>query len=980
MSDSARRRHHARAALITALATAGTLAITPMANAAVDGSNVVISEVYGGGGNSGSVYTNDFVELYNPTDEPIDVTGWVLDQKSVNGNSGGTVTLSGVIPANGYYLVQGAAGNNSPAPLPTPDATGSFNFSGTNAIAELRDATGIVDLVGWGSATEFEGAPAGRTSNSTSVQRDPVEVDTDNNADDFIVAAPTPQNSGNEGGGTPEEPEEPVEPGEIIPISQIQGEGAESPLLGQTVTTEGVVTASYDEGGKNGFIIQTGGTGEDVPTASEAIFVYLGGSGVYPAIGESVTVTGRVGEHFGTTQLSNVTVNPADADLDPVTPLEIEYLPVGDEEREPLEHMLLQPTGAHTVTNNYALNTYGEIGLAPGEEAFMQPTDVVLPGQQAQELQAEHDAELVTLDDGRTRNYMNADQETPLPYIAVDGEAGTSLRTGDQVAFQNPVVLDYDHNLWRFQPTTPITGDNSAEELPIAWEDSRPAALAEIDTVAGDYSVAAFNVLNYFTSLGEDEPGCDYYTDMYGTPVATDYCDVRGAYTPEAFDDQQTKIVNAINMMDTDVVALSEIENTATVTGDVAARDESLAQLVDALNADAGEERWAYAESPAELGTDEDYIRVAFIYNPNTVETVGESRIFDDAVYTGTARQPLAQEFQAVGGGQSFVAVANHFKSKGSVSHGDSATGDGQGNNANVRNNQAQALLDHLDAQEDWADTPTFILGDLNAYSREDAIRTLEANGYINLNTAYAGHEPTYQFSGLLGSLDHALGNEAADALVEDAVVWNINGDEPISYEYSRRNYNTVDFHDDSPFRSSDHDPIKVGFNLDGAAETPDEPGAITVEDSYLDEDGNTVIEFSDGTKITIPAGESITVESTTVDEDGNTVIVFSDGTSITIPAGEDGNPGRTGQDGESITVENTTVDEDGNTVIEFSDGTSVTIPAGEDGQDGNDGNDGEGSSELSSSEGFLGLLLGLGVIGGLLAAALNFFAPGLLF
>src|SRR5699024_1758040 len=121
-----------------------------------------------------------------------------------------------------------------------------------------------------------------------------------------------------------------------------------------------------------------------------------------------------------------------------------------------------------------------------------------------------------------------------------------------------------------------------------------------------EYSIASFNVLNYFTSLGRDEEGCRAYNDMYGNPVATNYCDVRGAYSAEAFRDQQNKIVAAINELDVDVLGLEEIENTYALTGDIERRDEALSKLVDALNAAVGTERWAYAASPATVGTDED--------------------------------------------------------------------------------------------------------------------------------------------------------------------------------------------------------------------------------------------------------------------------------------------------------------------------------------------------------------------------------------
>ena len=100
------------------------------------------------------------------------------------------------------------------------------------------------------------------------------------------------------------------------------------------------------------------------------------------------------------------------------------------------------------------------------------------------------------MDDGRTRDYLKTDQNTPLPYIAQD-DAHTikSLRTTDTVSFQHPVIVGFSHEQWRFQPTTPVTGTTKGTDLPISWEDSREAELHAIDDVKGEYTIGAFNVL-----------------------------------------------------------------------------------------------------------------------------------------------------------------------------------------------------------------------------------------------------------------------------------------------------------------------------------------------------------------------------------------------------------------------------------------------------------------------------------------------------
>ena len=161
------------------------------------------------------------------------------------------------------------------------------------------------------------------------------------------------------------------------------------------------------------------------------------------------------------------------------------------------------------------------------------------------------------------------------------------------------------------------------------------------------------------------------------------------------------------------------------------------------------------------------------------------------------------------------------------MAKGDADSGDGQGNNPNVRNAQAQAVLDALKKQEDWKDKPLFALGDFNTYTHETALDVFRNDGFTVPAEKYEA-DPSYQFSGLLGTLDHVLANKVATGTLDDAQVWNINADEPVAFEYSRRNYNIVDFYDDSPFRASDHDPVKVGFTLgaDDSAGQPDDPAS----------------------------------------------------------------------------------------------------------------------------------------------------------
>jgi predicted extracellular nuclease len=196
------------ASRLVPLLALGLLLAWPLPALAVS-TTVAISQVYGGGGNSGATYTNDFIELHNLSLVSVDVTGWSVQYASSTGSTWQVTPISGVIPAGGYYLIQEAQGSGGTTPLPTPDATGTIAMSATSGkVALVAGAvalsgtcpTGspIVDMVGYGSANCFEGAAAAQAlSNTTAAVRlDFGCVDTDSNISDFYAAPPTPQNSG----------------------------------------------------------------------------------------------------------------------------------------------------------------------------------------------------------------------------------------------------------------------------------------------------------------------------------------------------------------------------------------------------------------------------------------------------------------------------------------------------------------------------------------------------------------------------------------------------------------------------------------------------------------------------------------------------------------------------------------------------------------------------------------------------------------
>lgn len=178
-------------------------------NAAPQASDLRISQVYGGGGNSGATYTNDFIELFNAGTASISLTGYSVQYTSSAGSSWSITVLGGSIGPGQYFLIQEAAGAGGTVSLPTPDVIGTIAMSGTSGKVALVNSTtalsgpcptggAIVDFVGYGSSANcYEGSGATPTlSNTTAALRaDNGCTDTDNNASDFSAGAPNPRNT-----------------------------------------------------------------------------------------------------------------------------------------------------------------------------------------------------------------------------------------------------------------------------------------------------------------------------------------------------------------------------------------------------------------------------------------------------------------------------------------------------------------------------------------------------------------------------------------------------------------------------------------------------------------------------------------------------------------------------------------------------------------------------------------------------------------
>ncbi len=292
------------AALVLAAALASIL-LRPDSGSAAPSSGVVINEVYGGGGNAGATYTNDFIELTNRSSAPVSVDGWSVQYHSGSASGSWQVTqLSGSIAPGAIYLVGEGQGSGGTQPLPPTQASGSISMAGASGtVAVVNSATALtcadpaacqsasVDLVGYGTAALNETGPAGGASNTDSVQRTDA-ADSDDNSKDFAAAAPTPgaKNAGSGGGGGGE-----GEPGPLR-IHDIQGSGWLAAHNGDQVTNvPGIVTAVRSGGSSRGYWIQDPDPDTSAAT-SEGIFVFTSSPGV--VAGDSVLVSGTVRDFY----------------------------------------------------------------------------------------------------------------------------------------------------------------------------------------------------------------------------------------------------------------------------------------------------------------------------------------------------------------------------------------------------------------------------------------------------------------------------------------------------------------------------------------------------------------------------------------------------------------------------------------------------------------------------------------------------------
>ena len=610
-------------------------------------------------------------------------------------------------------------------------------------------------------------------------------------------------------------------------LANISGSGAHddrSPLVGQTVTIEGVVTADFQLTTQlRGFFIQEETADQDGDTTtSEGIFIFTGSAAPFDVSeGQKVRVTGAVSEFFGMTQLTatasgSISLIDGANNLGQVPATIIDLPAVGDldDYYEQFEGMKVQFSDKLVVSEYFELARYGQLVLTEGDRPFQYShiDNTPTAAEYATFLDSLNRSRIILDDGNNTQNAPLPSGVFPYPQpggLSIGGQGTIYFRGGDSITGLTGVLHwsfagQSGTDAWRIRPT-------QADPISFAVENPRAAAPP---SVGGNVKVASFNVLNYFNTIdtmgGNNSP--------------------RGADSADEFTRQNEKLVAALQGINADIFGLVEIENNGT----------AVQELVNRLNAVVGAGTYDYINTGV-VGTDQ--ITVAVIYKSSVVQPKGTAAILNNSAFTdpnGTGQQrsrpAIAQTFEVIDTtnpdfGAAFNVVVNHLKSKGS----DGAVGadldqnDGQGAWNDTRT-KAAAYLANVWIPSDptgQGDADWLIIGDLNAYKGETPITALKNAGYNDLVDQFGGSNAYgYVFNGQLGYLDYALANGSLASQVTGVAEWHINADEVPVFDYN----NTIDdgagessfeakptgnpLYEANAFRTSDHDPVIIGLNL----------------------------------------------------------------------------------------------------------------------------------------------------------------------
>jgi predicted extracellular nuclease len=720
--------------------------------------DIVISQVYGGGGNAGATFTHDFIELFNQGPTTVNLSGWSVQYASAAGTTWQVTPLTGSIAPGGYYLVQQAAGAGGTTPLPTPDAIGTIAMAaGAGKVALSSTATAFsggcptcfVDLVGYGGASCFEGAGAtAATSNTTAALRKRGGCfDSDNNNIDFSIGPPTPRNTAT-----------PTRTCDFTPaaIHDIQGVGPVTPFLGQDVITSGIVTGRKS----NGFFIQETDASVDAnPATSEAIFVFTSSAPTI-AVGDAVMVKGTASEFFNLTQLDSslpgdVTVNSSGNPLPAAITLTTTILdPAGTPTQlERFEGMRMH---ADFLVSVAPTNDFGEIfTVLPGvQRPLREPgIEVSLPVP-PDPTSGVPDCCIPRWDENPERIMIDSDGQAGSSAIPVTSNVTLSNVTGP---------LDFTFGDYKVIPdTAPATTANiSAVPVPV------PAA--------GEFTIAGFNIENFNNNATQRQKAALAIRDVLRLP------DIIG--TIEIFDlaDLQA-LADEIQSISGVVYEARLIE--ADGTSEDADQDVGFLVKTSRIQIDS--------VTQVELaGCNGTAANCNTFIDPNN----GQPALLND-------RPPLvlrATVDPAGGDPRPIIVVVNHTRSFIDI---ELVTGEGPRVRAK-RKAQAEFLANLLqDLQTNNPSTPIMSIGDYNAYQFNDGytdpVATIKGTptpddqvvvdespdvvnpNFINLTDGLpADQRYSFIFEGTPQAIDHFIINTVANSYLQRYTVARNNSDFP---------------------------------------------------------------------------------------------------------------------------------------------------------------------------------------------------------
>jgi uncharacterized protein len=644
------------------------------------------------------------------------------------------------------------------------------------------------------------------------------------------------------------------------PIHAVQGTGAVSPLVGQTVDVEGIVVGAFQGAAQlNGFYLEEPlDTQAGNPLTSEGVFVFASTPAV--GLGDRVRIRGTVNEfsssagslvssltEIGST--ASATVCSEGNALPPPVTVSLPVEALSDLER--YEGMLVQFTQQLVVTGSFNLGTFGQLDLAPS--VLYQPTQRLESSATWAAWTDLNNRSRIALDDDSTASNANLNGGALAPYPSGGLSAVNSLRVGALVnstgTTPTPLVgvLDDRFGTYRIQPTAPVSFTNAPNP--------RPDSSGVVGALGGRFRVASANVLNFFTTLGS-----------------------RGAQTAQELVNQRAKIVAELTKADADVYGLSEMQNFASGgTNGGTYTNAALADVTSALAAASGRNyQFIDTITSANLvggditqnGTDA--IRNVVVYDAARVTPVGPAALY---YQNDTNRPSLAQTFRPASGAkaerQTFTVVVNHFRSKGSACGG--ASDDPHQGNCNglrllMANNVQSWLGSNPTDDPAGANRKYLLIGDFNAYFGEDPMQAfLGAGEFRNLIDLFVGPNAySYNFGAQVGYIDHALANRALLPLVKAVAELHVNADEPTALQALNSRLKSPEaqaaYFAADEFAAADHDPIVIAFNPlagdlsdDGVVDIADRNLLVTAYgrrasqvDRRTDYDGDGVISPND--------------------------------------------------------------------------------------------------------------------------------------